>query len=143
MSMTSCDLLLASSGASSSTVAFHPFGVLSNGMILPVSTLYANARSGPNQSRCPCCVRGLTAVRGRLTLCLSRFSRQEFAFCISGHKQTSTLAPYNRLARCRVLYSGFRVPMTPVPLCCWMPCWHHRPGRCRVESTRDLSASLV
>ena len=25
----------------------------------------------------------------------------------------------------RVLYSSFRVPMTPVSSRCWMPCWHH------------------
>ena len=57
-------------------------------------------------------------------LCLSRFNRHEFAFCISGHKQTSTLIPHNRLASRRVRYSGFRVPVTPVPSCCWMPCRH-------------------
>ena len=35
MSMTSGNLLLASFGASSSTVRFHSLGVLSNGMSLP------------------------------------------------------------------------------------------------------------
>ena len=37
MSMISCNLLLASFGASSSTVRFHPLGVPSNGMTLPIS----------------------------------------------------------------------------------------------------------
>ena len=52
MSLTSCKLL------------FHPLDVLST---LPVSMLCANARSGPKQTHCPCCVFGLTATRGLLT----------------------------------------------------------------------------
>ena len=65
-------------------------------------------------------------------LCLSRFNRLSFAFCIFEHKQTSTLAPFNRLARCRVRYSSFRVPVTYV-----------LTARCRVDSKRDLSAPVV
>ena len=109
MSMISCNLLLASVGASSSTVRFHPLGVLSNCMTLPVSMLYANARSGPKPSH----------------LCLSRFSGRWFAFCIFGHKQTLTLISHNRLASYRVRYSSFSIPVTSVPSCCWMP-WRHQ-----------------
>ena len=138
MSTTSCNLLLASFGASSSTVRFHPLGVLSHGMTLPVSVLYANARSGPKQTHGPGCVMGLTAIRGLLAL--SRFNRHEFAFCIFGHTQTSTLVPYNRLSRCLIRYSGFSVPVTPVPSCCWMPCRYHCLARCRVDAKRDWPA---
>ena len=70
ISMTSCNLLLASFGASSSTVRFHPLSVLSNGIALPASILHAKARSGPKQTHCPCCVMGLRAIRGiRTTAC--------------------------------------------------------------------------
>ena len=41
-------------------------------------------------------------------LCLSRFNGHWFAFCILGHKQTSTFIPRNRLANCR--YSTFQRP---------------------------------
>ena len=64
VSMISCNLLLASLGASSSIVRFHPLGVLSNGITLPVSILYANARSSPKQIHCRSCVMGLKAIRG-------------------------------------------------------------------------------
>ena len=64
MSMTSCNTRMASSGASSSTVRFHLLGVLSNEITLPVSISYANARSSPKHTRCPCCVMGLTTIRG-------------------------------------------------------------------------------
>ena len=74
-------------------------------------------------------------------LWLSRFNRQEYAFCIFGHKQAWTLIPHNRLASRRVLYSSFRVPVTSVPSCCWMRCRHHCPARCRVDSKRDVSES--
>ena len=47
MSMTSCNLLLASFGASSSTVRFHPLGVLSHGMTLTVSVVYAKRTIRP------------------------------------------------------------------------------------------------
>ena len=67
MSMNSCYLLLASFGASSSTVRFHPLGVLSNGMTLPVCFWNANPRSSLKQTYCPCGVMVLTAIRGLLT----------------------------------------------------------------------------
>ena len=67
MSMISCNLLLALFGAASSTVRFHPLGVLSNGVTLPVSILSANVRSGPKQTNCSCFVLGLTAIRGLRT----------------------------------------------------------------------------
>ena len=130
MSMISCNLLLASFGASSSTEKFHPLGVLSNGMTLPVSILNANARSGPEQTHCPCCVIGLTAIKGLLTSACREM-------CIFG------LVPQNRLASRRVLYSCLRVPMISVSSRCWMPCRRHCPARCRVDSKRELSASFV
>ena len=144
MSMTSGNLLFASFGVSSSTVRFHPLGVLSIGMTLPVSILYANARSGPKQTHSLSLLcHGFDSHRRPSYLCMSRFDRHEFAFSIFGHKQTSTFVPHNRLSNRRVLCSGFRVPVTSVPSCCWMPCQHHCPARCRVDSKRDLSASSV
>ena len=139
MFLTSCNCLLASFGASCSTVKFHPLGVLSNGMTLPVSILHANARSGPKQTRCPCCVMGLTAIRA-LLICACRDS---LVISICGHKQTSTFSPYNRLAFCRVRHSSIRVPMTSATSCCRMPCRQHCPARCPVVSKRDAPAPFV
>ena len=73
-------------------------------------------------------------------LCFSRFNGHWSALCILGYKQPSTLIPHSRLASCRVWYSSFRVPMTPEPSYRGMPCRHHGPARCRVDSKRDLSA---
>ena len=39
-------------------------GGVANGITLPVSILYAKARSGPKQTHCPCCVMDLTVIRG-------------------------------------------------------------------------------
>ena len=128
MTMTSCNLPSASFSASSSTVRFHPLGVLSNCITLPVSLLYANARPDPKQTHSPCCVMGLTARSSHL--CLSTFNGHWFAFCI-------------RLANSRVRQRSFRVSMTPVSSCCWTPGQRHGPARCRVASKRDLSAPLV
>ena len=141
MSIIYCNLLLASFGVSNSTVRFHPLGVLSNGTTLPVSILYANARSSPKQTHCPCFVMGLT-TRGFLTSACRDSIVVSLPFCFFGHKQTSTLDPHNRLASRRV-YSGFCVPVTTVASRCWMPCRHHCPARCGVESRVDLSASVV
>ena len=106
--MISCNLL-ASFGASSATVTFHPLGVLSNGMTLPVFISYANARAGPKQTRVSLLCHWVDRHRRPSHLCLSRVNRHEFAFCILGHKQTSTLVLHNRLASRRVLYSTFLV----------------------------------
>ena len=70
-------------------------------------------------------------------LCLARFNGRWFAFCIFGHKQSSILVVDNRLSICRVPYSSISVPVTSVPFCCWVPCRHHCPARCRVDSIRD------
>ena len=83
MSMTSCNLLLASSGASRSTVRFHPLGVLSNGMTLPGTH---NQETDPLPLLC----HGLDNHQKPPHLCVSRFNRHDFAFRIFGHKQTST-----------------------------------------------------
>ena len=132
MSMTSCNLLLVSFGVSSSTVRLHPMGVLSHGIALPVSFLCASARSGRKQTRCPCCGMGLTATKRSSHFCFSRFNGHWFAFCILGHKQTSTFIAHNRLASCRARYSRLRVSGSrdAVPAL-------------RLDSHRDLSALLV
>ena len=122
MSMISCNLLLAPFGASSSTVRFRPLGVLSNGITVPASIFYANAQFGPRQTHCPCCVTGLTAIRGLRNSACRDSMVIGLPFCIFGHKQTSTLIPHDRLVRCRVRYSSFSIPVRSVPSCCWMPC---------------------
>ena len=143
MSMTSCNLLLASFGASSSTMRFHPLGKVK---WYDSASLYCVCERMIRPERDPLSLlcHGLDSHQRPSHLCLSRFDRHEFAFCIFGHKQTSTHITHDRLARCRALCSGFPAPMTSVPsCCCWMPCQHHRPARCRVDSKRDLSASFV
>ena len=122
MSMTSCSWMLASFGASSSTVRFYPLGVLSNGITLPVSTAACERAMRPETDRLSLLYHGCDSHQRSSHLCLSRFNDHGFAFCILGHKQTSTLIPYNRLASCRVRYSSFSVRVTSVPSCCWMPC---------------------
>ena len=90
MSMTSCNFLLASFGASSSTVKLNPLGVLSNGMTLPISILYANARSCPTQTHCPCCAMGLTAIRGlRTSACRDSMSSPSVSLDTSKRRPSS------------------------------------------------------
>ena len=120
MPMTSCNLLLASFGASSSAVRFHPLGVLSNGMTQPVSIMYANARSGPKQThRIFVCVMGLTAIRG-LLIFACRDSIVMRLHSLSW--DTSKRRPSSRATDLPALHSGFRVPVTFLSSRCWMPC---------------------
>ena len=90
MSMTYCSLMLASFGASSSTVRFHPLDALSVATRSETVSLcqclfcmrtHDQARNRPIV---PCCVMGLTSIRGFSHLCLSRFNCYGFAFCIFG-----------------------------------------------------------
>ena len=137
MSMTSCNLLLASSGAS------HPLGVLSNGMTLPVPTLYANARSSPKQTHCPCCVMGLTAIRGlRTSACRSSMVMSLPSVSLDTRERRPS-SQTTDLPTVECGFSGFRVAVTTVPSCCWMPCQHHGSARCRVDSERDASAPSI
>ena len=77
--------------------------MLSNGMTLPVSILYANEQSGPKQTHCPCCVMGLTAIRGLLTsacrdaivMSLLSHNRHEFTF----HPTQQTCQPSSTVLR--------------------------------------------
>ena len=62
-SKTWCNFLLASFGASSSSVMIHPLGVVSKGITLAVFILFANVHSSPH-TECTCCVMGLAAIRG-------------------------------------------------------------------------------
>ena len=143
ISMISCNFLLASFGGSSSTVRFHPLGVLSHDMTLPVSIVYANARSGPKQTRCPCCVLGLTAIRGLLTsACRDSIVMSLPSVSSDTSKRRPSSHTTDLLASRRLLYSGFLVPVTSVSSRCWMPCRHHCPARCHVDSKRDLFASF-
>ena len=98
-SMTSCDLLLASFGASSSTVRFHPLSVLSNGITLPVSILYANTRSRPETDPLSLLCHGFDSHQRSSNLCFLRFNGDWFAFCIFGQ---ANVDPHPRLASCRV-----------------------------------------
>ena len=136
MSMTFCNLLFASFGALSSNVRFHPLGVLSSGFALPT---HDEARNKPTVL----VVMGLAAIRGLHTSAFRDSMVIVFPCCILEHKQASTLIPHGRLASCRVRYSSFRVPVTPVPSCPGMPCRHHGAARCRVDCKRDLSAPLL
>ena len=139
MSMTSCNLLLASFWCFEFNCEVPPTG----------RTLKWNDSSSLDfrvrryRPICPCHVIGLTDIRGLVTFACRDFGRHEFAFCIFGHKQKFTLVPHNRLASRRILFSGFRVPEASVPSCCWMQSWRHRPARCRHDSQRNLSASSV
>ena len=142
MSMTSCNLLLASFG-----VKFN-CEVPSVGRALKwyhsasfyfVCERTIRPETDPLSLLCP----GFDSHQRPAHLCLSRFNSHWFAFCIFGHKQTSTLITHNRLASCQARYSSFSVPVTSVPPCCQMPCRHHGSARCRVDSKRDLSAPPV
>ena len=88
-------------------------------MTLPVSVLF-RPETEPFSLLC----HGFDSHQRPSHRCLSRFNGHEFALRIFGHKQSSTLVSHNRLARRGVLYSGCCVPVTSVPSCCWMPCWH-------------------
>ena len=66
-------------------------------------------RSGTKQTQCPCCVMGLTTIRGRLTSACQDLMVTSLPSA-SGHKQTPTFVPHNRLASPRILHSSFRVP---------------------------------
>ena len=143
MSTTSCNLLLASFGAASSTVRFHPLGVLSNGIILPVSFLYATRTMRPETDPLSLLCHGFDSHQGSSHLCWSRFNGHKFTLYIFGHKQASTFIPHNGLASWRVRHSSSSVPVTSVPSCSWMQCRHHGSAHCRVDSKRDLSATRV
>ena len=134
MSMTSCCIMLVSYGASSLDVMFHPLGVLSDGVTLPISALCAHDQP-ETDTLCLLC-HGFNSHQKCSHHCLSRFNSHGFALCIIEYMQTSTFIPYNRLANCRVRHSNF-VPLTLVSSCCWMPFRHHSPARCRVDSKRE------
>ena len=131
MSMTSCNLLLASFGASSSSMRFHPLGKVK---WYDSASLYCVCERMIRPERDPLSLlcHGLDSHQRPSHLCLSRFDRHEFAFCIFGHKQTSTHITHDRLARCRALCSGFPAPMTSV----------HRVAVGCIASTTVLHAAV-
>ena len=110
MSMTSCNLLLASFGASSSSVG-RALKWYRSASVCFVCERTIRPETDPLSLLCP----GVDNHQRSSHLCSSRFKGRWFAFRIFGHKQTSTLIPHNRLASCRARYSSFRVPVTSVP----------------------------
>ena len=129
ISIISCILVFASCSASSSTVRFHPLGVLSNGMTLRVFILYANARSDPKQTHCPCGVVGLSAIKGLFT-CACRDSI--VVSLLSASLDTSKRPSYHttdlpssnvlRLPRSNGICILVLLDALLAPLSCTLPC---------------------
>ena len=115
MSMTSCNLLLAPLGASSSTCEVPSVGRALKWYDSASLNFVCERTIKPETDPLSLLCHGLDSHQRPSHLCLSRFNRHEFAFCIFGHRQTSTLVPHNRLASRRVLYSGFHVPNDNCP----------------------------
>ena len=122
VSMTSCNLVLASFGVPSSTVRFHPMGVLSNGITLPVSILCANARSGPKQDTLSLLCHGCDRHRSSSHLCLSRFNGHWLVFCILGHQTCQLPSAVLQLPRRNDTCTLVSRDAVLAPRSCTLPC---------------------
>ena len=135
MSMTSCNLRLASSGASSSSVRFHPLGVLSTGITLPVSISYANARSSPKTDPLSLLCHGFHRHQRPSHFRLFGFNGPLACFLVS--LVTSKRRPSSHAADLPAVAYGTPASASQwhfYPSCCQMPCQHHVSARCSSDS---------